>query len=231
MAGRVIAVDEVIAEACTTLKNVTEQEKLFMRQWAFTAQRQIGFSNINKEVSGKLCLSDWSVRKPANLLRTIDLGLYNSAGEEILHKYKGFGTVQPSGQETPRIHQDNRTAAYGYVAVTEDSNYFNVEEFSDASPDDVYIIVSYFATMVDSAGLPMIPEYATLAIIFYIRAIWAMRKNDNRSEIDQNWGLWLREKGAATGKAQTPDMIEGDWIARTINSMIQKAGGPLNMQF
>jgi hypothetical protein len=223
MAGRTIPVDEVIAEACTILKKVTEQEKVFMRQWAFTALRKIGFSKINIEISERLYLSDWSALKPNNLVRTIDLALYSSADSEIEHQFKGYanGDLALGENVSGRIHQNIRVTS-GYVSITESDNYFNVEEFSDSSPDGVYVIVKYYAVPVDAAGLPKIPEYATLAIIMYIRAMWAMRENTNQSAIEMAWDIWKQERASAEGKGKTPDIIEGDMIAKTINSMIQK---------
>jgi hypothetical protein len=231
MAGRTIPVDEVIAEACTILKRVTEQEKVFMRQWAFTALRKIGFSKINIEISDRLFLDDWSAVKPNNLVRTIDLALYNSDDNELIHKFKGYGSgnINLGENVSARIHQNIRQGQNA-VAISESENYFNVEEFSDTSPEGVYIIAKYYAVPVDAAGLPKIPEYANLAIIMYIRAMWSMRENTNQAAIQLAWEMWKQERASAEGKAKTPDMVEGKAIAKTINSMIQKVD-VLNQQY
>ena len=272
-AGRTIPVDEVIAEACTVIKNVTEQEKIFMRQWAYTALRKIGLTNINIQVSDRLYLDDWSVKKPDNLIRTNDIALYNSNGNEILTKFKGYASGQSfltvatawvtataysvrdrvtvssitykcieahtSGTFSTdlgnkyweiaeaisgRIHQDIRSSSSitSHVAITESENYFNVESFSDNIIEDIFLIVRYYAIPVDEEGLPKIPEYCTLAIIMYIRAMWAIRDNTNQSHIQLSWQMWKEERASAEGRGKTPDMIEGKAIAETLNSMIQK---------
>lgn len=222
--GRTIPVDEVIAEACTLLKGVTQQEKIFMRQWAYTALRKIGFTKINIEVSDKLYLSDWSVRKPDNLVKTNDLALFDSSGSEVMHSFKGYasGNINAGENVTGRIHQDIRNTTSNYIGITESENYFNVEEFTTTDPDSVYIKIRYYAIPVDLDGLPKIPEHATLAIIMYIRAMWAMRDNSNQSAIQIAWHMWKEERAAAEGRGKTPDMLEGKEIAKTINSMIQK---------
>jgi hypothetical protein len=149
------------------------------------------------------------------------LALYRGDGREILHEFKGYGSGYSEEATHARIHEDLRSPLSS-VQITESDNYFNVEEFADDSPDEVYLKVKYYGIMVDDLGLPKIPEYATLAIIMFIRWMWALRKNDNRAEIDQNWKMWTVERKSAEGKGNTPDQIEGKAIAKTINSMIQK---------
>lgn len=225
-AGRTIPVDEVVSEACTILKRVTEQEKIFMRQWAYTALRKIGLTKINIQVSDRIYLDDWSAKKPDNLIRTNDIALYNSSGNEVMTKFKGYGSgnITVGEQVSSRIHQDIRssTSNTSYIAITESDNYFNVESFNDDDEEDIFLLVRYYAIPIDSDGLPKIPEHCTLAIIMYIRAMWAMRENSNQSHIQLAWQMWKEERASAESKGKTPDMIEGKAIAETLNSMIQK---------
>lgn len=227
--ARTIPVDEVIAEACTILKHVTEQEKIFMRQWAYTAMREIGSFNLNIKVTPQLFLEDWSVKKPDDLLRTNDIALYGSDGSEIVHTFKGYASGNIDADEesvSGRIHQDIRNLSRDgrtAVAITESENYFNVEEFNGTDSSGVYMFIRYYALPLDNNGLPKIPDFATLAIIFYIRAMWAMRDNSNQNYIESSWNMWKIQRAKAEGRGKTPDMIEGKAIVKTINSMIQKA--------
>lgn len=46
----------------------------------------------------------------------------------------------------------------------------------------------------------MIREDEKMAIIHFIRYAWAMRKNDNRSEIEQNRQAWMLESDRARAR-------------------------------
>jgi len=220
MASKYITVDALIAEASSTIKNFTEQEKQLARQWCFTALRQIGVGKQDIKVSDPLYLTDWSVTKPDDLASVIDLALFDSAGSEIITKYKGFANHQTEGS-TARVHQDARSSKLA-LQVSEDDTYFNVEEFADDSPTEAYIVVKYYGYPVDANGFPKIPETHTVAIMMYIRWMWSMRERTNLGEQQIARDQWLRERASAYGKMKTPSQLEGKEIARGINSMIQK---------
>ena len=220
MAGKYISIDALIAEASSTIKNFTEQESQLARQWAYTALRSIGLSKLDIKVSDQLTLTDWSVTKPVDLASTIDIALFDSAGQEIVTKYKGFANHEIEGSEA-RIHQDARMWR-GAIQISEDDTYFNVEEFADDSPTEAYIVVKYYGYPVDLDGYPKIPETHTVAIMMYIRWMWSMRERTNLGEQQIAREVWLRERAAAYGRMKTPSQIEGLEIARGINSMIQK---------
>ena len=220
MATKYIGIDALIAEASSTIKNFTQQEQQLAMQWAYTALRLIGFGKPDIKVSENLTLTDWSTEKPTDLASTIDMSLFDSAGSEIVIKYKGFANGYNEGTEA-RIHQDARSSR-GAIQVSEDDTYFNVEEFADESPTEAYLVVRYYGYPVDANGAPKIPETHTLAIMMYIRWMWSMRERSSLGEQQVAREVWLREKAAAYGRMKTPSQLEGKEIARTINSMIQK---------
>lgn len=220
MAGRFVTVEEVVAEASSIILGVTYAEKQMMRQWAYTAQRLIGWSKADVKVSADITLSSFSAAKPSDLIRTIDLALFLSDGTELFIKYKGPGYKLPSGQDDARIHTDNRTTVQK-VIVSEDNDYFNVEEFTSPDPTGAYIIVKYLGLPLDTNGLPLIPEHCKFAIMMYIRWMWAMRKGDNRLGLRESENIWLRHRATAASKGNTPDRWEAEQIAKTVNSMIQ----------
>lgn len=224
MASRLITLDEVLAEAASIIKDASEQEKAFMRQWIYRAQREIGFSNVDIKISEPLTLTDFSVKKPNDFLKTIDLALYTSDGREIRTSWKGWGKDKaslPEGSDA-RIHEDLRIEVQR-IQVSEDLDYFHTESFAEGTDDTSYLIVKYYALPIDSQELPLIPESNTLAIMMYIKWMWEIRQNRNQAAIAQSRDVWLRERARASARNQTPSVLEGKQISRTINSMIQKA--------
>jgi hypothetical protein len=220
MATNYITSDRVIAEASTLIKNFTEQEKAMARQWVYTATRRIGLNKLDIKVSNHIPLVDFSAEKPLDLASTIDLALFDSADQEIRIRYKGRAQHDTEGS-LGRAHQDIRNIALA-LHVTEDDTYFNVEEFTDDSPADAYFVVRYYSYPVDDDGYPKIPEVYTLAVIMYIRDMWALRERQSLGEIQEARNTWLREAAAAYGRVKTPSMLEGKEIAKGLNSMIQK---------
>ena len=114
MAGKFIDINALIAETSSTIKGVTEQEQQLMLQWSYTALRKIGFGRLDIEVSDPLYLSDWSVAKPSGLAKLIDLALFDSAGQEIIIKYKGYANINTSAWVTSTAYVvDNRVTEDG----------------------------------------------------------------------------------------------------------------------
>ena len=220
MASEYIGIKAAVAEACSTIKNVTEQEKVLSRQWIYRAIRQIGVGKVDIKISDNLTLTDWSVRKPDDMAMMIDIALFDSADQEIIIKYKGRG--QSSGDGTlSRIHQDARPFV-GAVNVTEDNDFFNVEEFSDDTPANVYLVVKYYSYPVDDDGYPKVQDIHMEACIAYVRWQWAKRERVSLGEIQETRHTWLQEKASAYGRMKTPTEMEAKDSFRELNSMIQK---------
>jgi hypothetical protein len=225
MPSRLITLDEVLAEASSIISDASEQEKVFMRQWVYRAQRQIGFSKIDIKVSDALVLDDFSVAKPADMVSIIDLALFTGDGSEIKINYKGWGKNQallPEGGSA-RVHQDLRRVVNA-INVTEDIDYIHTESFSEGNAGTAYIIAKYYALPMDSTGLPMIPEENTFAIMMFIRWMWIMRQNSQSiAAIAEAKRTWKEERIAAKSRTNTPSVLEGKEEAKKLNSMIQKA--------
>ena len=220
MAAEYISISALIAEASSTIKNITEQEQQLARQWAYTALRKIGFGKLDLKVSDPITLVDWSATKPSDLGIVDDLALFDSAGKEIVIDFKGRAQHE-TAKEVARTHEDIRPWI-GAIKVTEDDTYFNVEEFADEQPTGVSIVVKYYGYPVDDDGLPKIPSTHTLAIMMYIRWMWSMRENKSLGEQQVAREVWLREAAAAYSRMKTPTPLELKEFSRTINSMIQK---------
>ena len=224
MPSRLITSDEVLAEASSIIKDASEQEKVFMRQWIYRAQREIGFSHFDIKVSEPITVVDYSAAKPDDFVKAIDVALFDSTGNEIITRYKGWGKRQdllPEGG-LARTRQDVRLQVNA-INISEDQDYFHTGVFAQGEDDTAYMVMKYYALPIDSAtNLPLIPESNTLAIMMYIRWMWMMRQNENQSSIDIARDVWLRERARASSRNNTPSQLEGGEIARKINSMIQK---------
>ena len=107
MASEFLSIDSVVAEAASEIKNITEQEKVLCRQWAYRAMLRIGVSKLNIETSDPIAVSSWSAAKPTNLFKTIDLAVINSEDKEIITIFKGRGQVE-SAPAVSRVHEDVR---------------------------------------------------------------------------------------------------------------------------
>jgi hypothetical protein len=222
MANSLTPVDEVIAEAASIIKNFTEQEKQLARQWAFRAVRRIGASFHDIQIV-TINMSDYSFLKPTDYAKHIDFALFDSAGKEIVVNFKGFSKVMSSGKEEGRIHEDLRNTRLG-LQMTEDSNYFNVEDFTDSDAGSATLKLKYYSMPIDVSGYPKIPETHVMAVVHYIRWQWTMRERKSLGEIQEAQHTWKTEAAAAYGRMKTPTMLEGKEIAEGVMmSMVQKA--------
>lgn len=216
--SRFVPLDQVTAEAMTVIGDADNKDRLIFRQWVYRALREIGVGKQNVEVCN-LYPKDLSMQKPDDCTSIIDIALFDVNNNEMLYKYHSGAS---------RIHQNRNTyAADGtyspsvgsIIDLSEDDYYIHLG--SNAS-EVAYAKIRYFKFPVDEDGLPKIPEDQVFAITMFIRYMWSMRKNDNRSEIDQNRYTWLSEKAAAKARSKMPSMLEGKQIAKTWMSMISK---------
>lgn len=210
MVSRFVPLDQVTAEAASLIGAAETKDRLLFKQWVYTALREIGVGKQNIDTC-ILYPKDFSFTKPQDMTSTIDIALYNSSNAELNYKYNS-GRV--------RIHQSKtQSSTSDLVDLSEDDFYFHL---GSNGSDVAYARIRYFKFPVDDDGLPKIPEDQVFAIMMYIRYAWSMRKNDNRSEIDQNRQTWLAERDRAKSRNKMPSMLEGKQIAKEWMSMIQK---------
>jgi hypothetical protein len=224
MPTKLVTLDEVLAESSSIIKDASDQEKVFMRQWIYRAQREIGFSNFDIKVSAPITLTDYSAAKPADFVKGIDVALFTSDGSEIAIKYKGWGknaVGPPTGDA--RIHEDLRVLVK-QITVSEDIDYYHTEPFDEGTANTAYMVLKYYSLPLDGGvpAMPLIPDTNVVAIMMYIKWMWALRQNRSLGEINLAREAWLRERARAEAKHRTPSVLEGKEIAKKINSMIQK---------
>lgn len=199
-------IDEAIAFVMSSIGTSTHEDKTIFRNWTVLGLRQIGPDKADVKVAKIVPNENGLVKKPDDFTFGLDLSLFNSSGQEL--KY----TVNHGG---PRIHIDRNVihdtsvqdATTGRVYVSEDTYYYHI-----SNGEVGYVLLRYFSYPVDADGLPMIREEDMIAIMAFCRWMWSLRKNDNRSEIDQNYDTWLREMDRAKGRRKLPDQITAKGI-------------------
>ncbi len=192
-----VSLDEVTALARTVIGTSDEQDEVLFRQWVWEALQDVGISQDSIEVC-TLKPKNFFAKKPSNCRVLIDLALYDANGNLFYHVFRaGKKRIYPQTLNTAVVTNDLTRVNMLPIDVSEDRD--SIVLGSNAT-DVAYIEIRYFSYPVDKNGLPMIREDEKMAIVYFIRFMWAMRKNDNRSEIDQNRQMWMLESDRARAR-------------------------------
>jgi len=196
-----LSLDEVVASARTTISTSDTMDEVLMRQWAWEGLQDVGISEDSIEVC-TLKPKNLIARKPENCRAIIDIALYDANGSQFNHVFR-TGKKRIYKESVPEFFVLDSTTGERVpisIDVSEDrdsiilgTNGANVTE----------IKIRFFSYPIDKNGLPMIREDERMAIVYYIRHMWALRKNDNRSEIDQNYKMWLLESDRARARKKS----------------------------
>ena len=202
MSSRFVTIDEVVNEASTYIGEATDLERLMMRQWVYRALNLIGPADENIKVC-EIAVKDYAAVIPndcVGLSYILDLALKDAHDNDIPYRYE-------SGKE--RIHE----------RIFTDSIPNEIPRQTEVSVDNKTIILSnnpnvkkvklrYFSLSIDSNGDLMITEDMVFALVCFIRLAWAMRKNDNRSQIQQDREMWLGEMQRVKANRKMPSELE-----------------------
>ncbi len=212
-----VSADEVIDTASSVIATATEQDKAFMLQWLWEGLQQLGVSEEQIQVC-TLIPKNCIAKKPADLRMLLDISLYDSQGLLIPSVFRsGKKRIYPIQPPTNVIVSDN-TIIPLWIDVSEDLN--NIILGSNAANTVAVIGIRYFAYPLDAQGRPMVRQDETMALIYFLRFMWSLRKNDNRSEIDQNRNMWLLESDRTRAKKKMVPQEELKTIARAWRSLI-----------
>lgn len=204
-----VPINQVTALTMSTIGTATDEDRLLFRQWCAEGFRDIGSQRDWIKVC-QLENKEGSFRKPEEMASVIDIALYDDNDNEIWFQYM----PDTGGQ----IH-NNRFAVNDVVIqeqvcntvyLSEDAWYFNLSSGSDHVTKAK---IRYFAIPTDANGDLLIPDTYTLPLTMFCRWMWSLRKNDNRSEIDQNYGFWVRERDKVRGRMKMPSQLEANAIA------------------
>ncbi len=196
-----VPIDTVIARVQTVIPTASTQDKFIWQEWTWMALQDLGLSDEDI----RTCViypHDGIAKKPDDCKHIIELALFDSTGNELKHKYRTGGK---------RIYTDKRLFPYETENGDETTTPTNVPvDVSDDRYNIIlgtngshvnYITLRYFTYPIDEkTKLPLIREDEVMAIIYFIRYMWALRKNDNQSEIQMNQASWFRESDRVRAK-------------------------------
>lgn len=204
-----VPLSEITAYSMSIIATATDEDRNLFNTWCAAAIQSMGPNSTWIRVCD-LEIEEGSFRKPSDMHASIDIALYNSSGCEVPYTY------HPDSAE--RIHVSRydihnvtvQETATNWVHISDDPYYFNLG--SDRC-GVVLMKLRYFATPTDKYGNLLIPDIYTLPLAYFCRFMWSLRKNDNRSEIDQNQDMWLRERDRVKGRMKTPSPLEMEAIS------------------
>jgi hypothetical protein len=200
-------IGEIVDHATTIIEDATDLDRVIFRQWAWLGERQLGFGGFNEETKD-IVVEDLSIRKPRDMAQPIDIALYDSAGAEYQYKYQ-------SGKKRIHIVDPNQ----GKIDISEDPYFFHL---GSNGAGIAYAKFRYYAYPIDDDNNPMFPEHHILALMMFIRWMWAIKKNTNRSEIAEAKADWLGESMKAKSSNKIPHKMKSDEITKQWMSMIDK---------
>lgn len=206
-----ISVEEIVANAATIIKDARKEDRNLFRQWAYIAERDIGFSTLNEKVF-PTPVEDLCFAKPLDFAMANDLSLYDSQGREYRYSYKGTSKNLHRREDSEFLH--DRT-----IQVYEDSHFFSL---SSNGTNITHAKLLYYAYPIDEDGDLLIPETHMVAIMSYIKWMWERRKSENPGMIQLERMEWEIESSRARSKNKMPSMLRGKEIAKNYMSMIDK---------
>lgn len=179
-----ITIDTLISRAQTTIPNADSMDKNIWREWVWMGLQDLGLSDEDVKTI-VLYPKEGLAKKPDDMRVMIDLSLLDSNEKQLKHKFHAGGY---------RIYADKRLYdTINEVPVDVSEDRYNI--VLGTNGDGVSkILIRYFSYPIDpKTKLPLIREDETMALIYFIRFMWAMRKDDNRSEIQEKQRMWYME--------------------------------------
>lgn len=178
-----VSIDTVIARAQTTIPQADTMDKNIWREWVWMGLQDLGISDEDVK-SVVLYPHEGLAKKPTDMRVMLDLNLYDSAGNQLSHRFRTGGY---------RLYDDTRIQTIIPIPVDVSEDRWNI--ILGTNGDDVAkIVIRYFSYPIDpETNLPLIREDETMALVYFIRFMWAMRKDDNRSEIAEKQRMWYME--------------------------------------
>ena len=207
---RFIDVDEVIATAASTIKNMSDEEMLLAKQWVWMAIRKIGPSS-DTIITADVDVIDKTIEIPDNCVSNgiIDLAIYDNLGREIKYRFHKGG--------------DKRTHLKEYkddclLNIYQDDKFIHL---SDSNYDPSTARIKYYSFPLDECGLPKIPEPHLFPIMMFIRWMMALRNSPaspfELSTAERNWREAL---DVAKSRNKAVSVLQAKEIARTWTSLM-----------
>jgi len=213
-----VSVDQVIATASSIIEQVDTMDRAYFKEWVYLGLQQIG-PNTAWYNDVTLYPNNLELKKPSDMYAPVDLALYDGNNHELRFTYRGLGR---------RLHQSgNNVLDEGVYApefgapidLSEDAYYFYL---GTNSSQVSYALLKYLKYPVDEVGNLMIPENDVLPLSYFVKYMWYCRKDDKQGMGQWN-NKWIAARNEVRGEHKTPSLLDATEMARTWNSLIQKA--------
>lgn len=214
-----VPASQVVATAKSLIEDADNIDRAFFLEWVYLGLQELG-PNTSWLGEAQIYPTDYSLRKPDDLHTSLKLALYDSNGGELQYTYRGLGTRSHASDNT-LVNDGTYAPALGStIDLSEDQFYFHLGS-SEGAQRVAYAKLTYFKLPTDANGDLLVPESDVLALTFFIRYMWAFRKND-LSAVSLLHPIWIRRRNEARTAHKIPDQLIGTEIARLFSSLIPK---------
>lgn len=206
-----LTVDEVVSAASTVTGGVpTREERRIFAMWTYIAEKQIESFKLNTKTD-ELTVINLVANKPEDHVRTQEIALIDSKGNDIRYKYRGYNNA--------RIHPRTDVNNPRMIDIYEDNTCFHL---GSEGCDIECVHVKYSAMPLDDSGELMIPESHLYPIMMFIKYMNELRKGSSISSVEVAKQEWKVQASKARGKDNMPSIPEFREILLKWQTLIPK---------
>jgi hypothetical protein len=214
--------EEVVSEAISVVGSGQDTEllKSLSRQWIWRFLQEQPVTEDQIRVC-KIYPKNLILPKPDDLRKHLEIAFYDDSDNFIPAVYhSGKKRIYPDLRVFPTATATTNTQPCP-VPVDYSQDQFAFYLGSNGT-DVAYAQVRYYSYPLDSDGMPLISQDEILGCIYFVRFMASLRKNDNRSEIQQNELLYKAESDKLRAKKKLASLSndERKLIASIRNRML-----------
>ena len=199
-----LTLDQVTALAQTVIKDTDDRDRNIWKNWVYECLLNLGIGDDEIRVA-ELFPQNAMAPLPPDCRYIIEMSAFDESGNQLKHSFR-TGKL--------RIYADTRMAPVSATTSSDINDCIPVDISNDAhnlhlgtNADQVArILIRYFAYPLDENGTPLIREEDTMACVYFIRYMQALRQDDNRSKIDQDQRAYFIEADRARARKKMKSM-------------------------
>lgn len=212
-----VPASRVIATAMSVLEGADSMDKAYFKEWLYLGMLDIGITNDWFDQC-TLYPDNYTLKKPDGFQSAIDLALYDANNNEFEYVLRGMGT-RIHASDNGLINNNEYFPSLGApIDLSEDPYYFHIGS-NGASIS--YATLKFWKYPIDENGDILVPEQDLLPLVFFIRYMWYLRKDDKQGIAMANQ-KWIASRNEARAAHKTPSILEGTEIARSWVTLIPK---------
>ena len=204
-----VDINTVVETAASVLPGVSDEEKAYMREWAYMAMKEIGPTGLDRKTEEQIPVNDLIVMKPTDCVYVEDIALYTKDLGEVRHVFEGRGL---------KIHKHDG-AYWSYAHISEMPGYF---QLSSNAASVKWAKLTYLGLPLDEDGMPKVPDRAVDAVVMYLRSNFYGGRG-KEAEYANMRKMFERQKVRAKASMKTPAKYNAREFGRTWLSMIDRA--------